>query len=112
MHKGLQAQTVTLKKIRSYLKSVCKEVMVEHWPVLATNIHNDFAEFVPNKIGHSFVLSKQEFGQTATNLHLVMGSNTNPHLVHQVLKGKGSNWLSNPCLRETTNMGRFFASQQ
>ena len=57
---------------RTYLKGVCKEIVVEHWPVLAANIHNDFAEFVPDEIGHRFVLGKQEFGQTVPNLHLVL----------------------------------------
>lgn len=46
--------------------------MVEHWPVLAANVHNNFTEFVTNEIGHRFVLSKEEFGQTAANLHLVL----------------------------------------
>lgn len=43
---------------RAYLKGVCKEIMVEHWPVLATNVYNDFTEFVTDEIGHRFVLSK------------------------------------------------------
>lgn len=35
-----------------YLEGVCKEIMVEHWPILATNVHNDFAQFVTDEIGH------------------------------------------------------------
>lgn len=46
--------------------------MVEHWPILATDVDDDFAEFVPDEIGYGFVLSKQEFGQTAADLHLVL----------------------------------------
>lgn len=57
---------------RAYLKGVCEEVMVEHWPVLATNIDNDFAQFVSDEIGHRFLLSKEQFGQTAADLHLVL----------------------------------------
>lgn len=56
----------------TYLKGVCEEIMVEHWPVLATNVHNDFAEFITDEIGHRFVVRKQEFRQTVANLHLVL----------------------------------------
>lgn len=68
-----QRTNVTDTKIsRAYLKGVCKEIMVEHWPVLAADVHNDFAEFVTDEIGHGFMLSKEEFGQTAANIHLVL----------------------------------------
>lgn len=67
-----QCNFISINRIRAYLKCVGKEVVVEHWPVLSTDVHDDFAEFVTNKIGHSFVLSKQEFGQTGANLHLIL----------------------------------------
>lgn len=41
----------------SYLQDVSEKVMVEHRPVLSANIHNDFAEFVPDEVRQSFVLS-------------------------------------------------------
>lgn len=41
---------------RVYLKCVRKEIMIEHWPILATNVYYDFAEFVTNEIRHCFVL--------------------------------------------------------
>lgn len=41
----------------SYLQDVSKKVMVEHWPVLPANIHNDFAEFVPDEVRQSFMVS-------------------------------------------------------
>lgn len=56
----------------AYLKSVCKEVVVEHRPVLATNVHDDFAQLVSDEIGHRLLLSEKQFGQTAANLHLVL----------------------------------------
>lgn len=84
----------------TYLKGVCKEIMVEHRPVLATNIHNDFTEFVSDEIGHRFVLSKQEFWKTAADLHLVLWSHANPHLVHQVLKVKRNDQPLKLCLKE------------
>lgn len=56
----------------AYLKCVCEEVVVEHRPVLATNIHDDFAQFVSDEIGHRLLLSEEQFGQTAANLHLVL----------------------------------------
>lgn len=56
----------------AYLKSVCKEVVVEHWPILATNVHDNFAQFVSDEIGHRLLLSEEQFGQTVANLHLVL----------------------------------------
>lgn len=76
----------TASRVNPYLKGVCKEIMVEHRPILATNVYNDFTKLVTDEIGHRFVLSKEELGKTAANLHLVLGSNSNPQLVYQVLK--------------------------
>lgn len=45
-------------RIKANLKGVCKEIMVEHRPILATYVHNHFAEFVTDEIGHRFVLGK------------------------------------------------------
>lgn len=56
----------------TYLEGVSKEVMVEHGPVLAANVNNDFAEFITDEIRSRFVLSQQEFGQTAADFHLVL----------------------------------------
>lgn len=41
----------------SYLQDVSEEVMVEHWPVLSADIHDDFAELVPDEVRQSFVVS-------------------------------------------------------
>lgn len=83
----------TASRVTPYLKCVCKEIMVEHRPILATNVYNDFTKLITDKIGHRFVLSKEEFGKTAADFHLVLGSNSNPHLVYQVLKITISNQL-------------------
>lgn len=56
----------------AYLEGVCEEVMVEHGPVLAADVNDDFAEFITDEIGNRFVLGQQEFGQTAADLHLVL----------------------------------------
>lgn len=55
-----------------YLEGVCEEVMVEHGPVLAADVNDDFAEFVTDEIRNRFVLGQQEFGQTAADLHFVL----------------------------------------
>lgn len=60
--------------------------MVEHGPVLATNIHYDFTEFVAYEEGQSFVLGQQQLGQAATDLHFVLRGYSQPHLIDQVLK--------------------------
>lgn len=94
--KRVPCRCAWLARGRAYLKRVRKEVVVEHRPVLATNIHDDFAQFVSDEIGHRLLLSEEQFGQTAANLHLVLRSNADPHLVHQVLEernaGGGKNW--------------------
>lgn len=46
--------------------------MVEHGPVLAADVNDDFAEFVTDEIRNCFVLGQEEFGQTAADLHLVL----------------------------------------
>lgn len=56
----------------AYLEGVCEEVVVEHRPVLAPDVYNDFTEFVADKIGHRLVLREQELWQTATYLHLIL----------------------------------------
>lgn len=71
-----------------YLEGVCEEVMVEHGPVLAANVNDDFAEFVTDEIRNRFVLGQQKFRQTAADLHLVLRGDADPHLVHKVLEGK------------------------
>ena len=42
----------------AHLKGVCKEIVVKHWPILATNVHDDFAQFIADEIGHGFMLGK------------------------------------------------------
>ena len=59
-----------------YLQDVCEEVMVKHWPVLATDVHDDFAELVADEVRHDFVLGQQQLWQTVSDLHLVLGSHT------------------------------------
>lgn len=46
--------------------------MVEHGPVLPADIHNDFAQLVPDEIRQGFVVSQKELGEAATNLHFVL----------------------------------------
>lgn len=56
----------------TYLEGVSEEVVVEHGPVLAADVNDDLAEFVPDEIRNRFVLGQQEFGQAATDFHLVL----------------------------------------
>lgn len=60
--------------------------MVEHGPVLAADVHDDFAELVPDEVRQSFVVSQQQLGQAAPDLHLVLGWDPQPHLIDQVLE--------------------------
>lgn len=46
--------------------------MVEHGPVLAADVNDDFAEFVTDEIRNRFMMGQQEFGQTAADLHLIL----------------------------------------
>lgn len=70
----------------SYLQDVGEEVVVEHGPVLAADVHDDFAELVPDEVRQSFVVSQQQLGQAAPDLHLVLGWDPQPHLIDQVLE--------------------------
>lgn len=65
----------------SYLQDVSEKVMVEHRPVLPANIHNDFAEFVPDEVRQSFMVSQKELGQAAADLHFVLRWDPKPHLI-------------------------------
>lgn len=62
--------------------------MVEHRPVLPADIHDDFAEFVPDEVRQSFMVSQQELGQAAADLHFVLRWDPEPHLIDQVLEEK------------------------
>lgn len=69
----------------SHLQDVGEEVVVEHGPVLAADVHDDFAELVPDEVRQSFVVGQQQLGQAAPDLHLVLGWHPQPHLIDQVL---------------------------
>jgi len=70
-----------------YLQGVGEEVVVEHGPVLAADVHDDLAELVADEVGHGFVLGQQQLGQAVADLNLVLGSHAHPLLIHQVLTG-------------------------
>lgn len=70
----------------SHLQDVGEEVVVEHGPVLAADVHDDLAELVSDEVRQSFVVSQQQLGQAAPNLHLVLGWDPQPHLIDQVLE--------------------------
>lgn len=70
--------------------------MVEHGPVLAADVHDDFAELVPDEVRQSFVVSQQQLGQAAPDLHLVLGWDPQPHLIDQVLEKQGTSQMSSP----------------
>ena len=86
-HYMLQPPPIQTKASASDLQGVCEEVMVEHGPVLATDVHDDFAQLVADEVRHDFVLGQQQLWQTVADLHLVLGSYAQPLLIHQVLKG-------------------------
>lgn len=75
--------------------------MVEHWPVLPANVHNDLTKFVPDEERQGFVVSQKKFGQAAADLHFILRWNPKPHLVDQVLKERkrhpGSHLLRSQC---------------
>lgn len=62
--------------------------MVKHGPILAADVYYDFAKFISNEVRDRFVLSEEKFGQTASNLHLVLRCDADPHPVHQILDRK------------------------
>lgn len=78
----------------SHLQDVGEEVMVEHGPVLAADVHDDFAELVPDEVRQSFVVSQQQLGQAAPDLHLVLGWDPQPHLIDQVLQKQWTSPMS------------------
>lgn len=62
--------------------------MVEHWPILTPDVHNDLAKFVPDEEGQQSMLRQQQLWQAATELRFILTGYTNPHFVDQVLKQK------------------------
>lgn len=60
--------------------------MVEHWPVLASNVHDDFAELISDEEGQQSMLGQQQLWQAATKLCFILTGYTDPHFVDQVLK--------------------------
>lgn len=60
--------------------------MVEHWPVLASDVHDDFAELVSDEEGQLSMLGQQQLWQAVTKLCFILTGYTDPHFVDQVLK--------------------------
>lgn len=60
--------------------------MVEHWPVLASDVHDDFAKLISDEEGQESMLGQQQLWQAATKLCFILTGYTDPHFVDQVLK--------------------------
>lgn len=60
--------------------------MVKHWPVLASDVYDDFAELISDEEGQQGMLGQQQLWQAAPKLCFILTGYADPHFVDQVLQ--------------------------
>ena len=69
----------------THLEDVDKEVWVEVWPVMSTNVNDEFDEFVADERWHLLVIGQQQLAEHGANLILVTAQEAHPLSVDEVL---------------------------